>query len=239
MKKLLCCFCSLVLVLSVQGIVVSASEVDIKEDLHVKDLAYMSLENAPETIQADIIEARNAIIFEHTGWVADDWSGAVIDVRSGQVIRELPKFHDVFPDDWDIPYDLGFTDSHQMLASTDRASYASDYSTIFNGQVYLNKAGTVNASPFYYFTLDPSHLSAYTYASSLTSSATCNIGYSNRSTGASMGYATKLSMYEALWVYNPTMQSTTSVNVRASTDSTPGWSNMIVNRSNNGSVVVK
>lgn len=50
MKKVLCFFCSMIFVLSVQGTVVLASEVNVRDELYVEELAYMSLENVPETM---------------------------------------------------------------------------------------------------------------------------------------------------------------------------------------------
>lgn len=200
-------------------------------------IAYMDISDAPQELQKQIISERNAIISEHE-WVADGFSSSVIDVATGDVIRELPEFHEIFPKDWDLPIendisDVAFEDSYMP--------FSSDYTTIFNGNVYLNKPSTSSiSSPFGYFNLDKNHMLAYTYASSLTASETCNIGYSNRATGEVLNTATRLKQGQAVTVgqkdfFNP---KTITINVRASTFSSPGWSTMVVNRSNDSTSIL-
>lgn len=78
---------------------------EIEETVSSEDLeyAYMDLETAPQELHEKILKAREKIIFSSPGWVADDCGGCVFDVRTGKVIRKLPRFHDIFPEDWDIP----------------------------------------------------------------------------------------------------------------------------------------
>lgn len=71
-----------------------------KEDLN---FAYMDLKTAPAELHEKILKAREKIIFSSPGWVADDCGGCVFDVRTGKIIRKLPRFHDLFPEDWEIP----------------------------------------------------------------------------------------------------------------------------------------
>lgn len=63
--------------------------------------AYMILADAPEELQPVILEARNRII-HNSSWVADELRGWVCD-REGNVIEIVPRFHEVFPEDWEIP----------------------------------------------------------------------------------------------------------------------------------------
>ena len=63
--------------------------------------AYMILADAPEELESVILEARYRIIHE-TSWVADDLQGWVTDPY-GNIVEYVPKFHDIFPEDWEIP----------------------------------------------------------------------------------------------------------------------------------------
>lgn len=68
-----------------------------------------------------------------------------------------------------------------------------------------------------------------TYATSLTSSETCNIGYSNASTGADLGACMKLVEYEACQVSNV---AGVNLSIRASTNSIPGYANFTTEGAN-------
>lgn len=63
--------------------------------------AYMDIATADPSIINLILSARNQIIHS-TSWVSDDVNGRIRDA-SGNVIYELPHFHDIFPDDWEEP----------------------------------------------------------------------------------------------------------------------------------------
>lgn len=63
--------------------------------------AYMILTDAPEEIQPLVLEARDRIIHS-SSWVDDELQGWVCD-RDGNVVEIVPKFHDIFPEDWEIP----------------------------------------------------------------------------------------------------------------------------------------
>lgn len=63
--------------------------------------AYMILEDAPEELKPVILEARKQII-HNSDWVDDELNGWVLD-RDGNVIETLPHFHEIFPEDWEIP----------------------------------------------------------------------------------------------------------------------------------------
>lgn len=63
--------------------------------------AYMILADAPEELEPVILEARNRII-HNSSWVDDELRGWVCD-REGNVIEIVPRFHEIFPEDWEIP----------------------------------------------------------------------------------------------------------------------------------------
>ena len=63
--------------------------------------AYMILEEAPEELEPVILEARKRIIAS-SDWVDDELDGWILN-RDGNVIETLPHFHEIFPEDWEIP----------------------------------------------------------------------------------------------------------------------------------------
>ena len=69
----------------------------------IEHFAYMELDAEPTEIHPFILEARNRIIYgSDIGWVADDIDGCIKD-EDGNIIEILPHFHDIFPDDWELP----------------------------------------------------------------------------------------------------------------------------------------
>ena len=70
--------------------------------------AYMNFDTAPDELIPAILEARSRIISQ-TSWVTDDLNGWVEDCN-GNIIEIVPKFHEIFPQDWEIPPDYGDLD---------------------------------------------------------------------------------------------------------------------------------
>lgn len=70
--------------------------------------AYMDISAAPDELVPVILEARSRIISQ-TSWVADELEGWVEDC-DGNIIEIVPKFHEIFPQDWEIPPDYGKLD---------------------------------------------------------------------------------------------------------------------------------
>lgn len=104
-----------------------------------------------------------------------------------------------------------------------------DWIVLLSERVYLKSASsTTNATPFAAFTLDPYKMGTQirAYATSLSASETCNIGFSDYSSGESLAVAVNLVEYEALELYVGVGKPT--VGVRASTYSNPGWSTIEV-----------
>ena len=62
--------------------------------------AYLDLDSASEEIKEKILDARRIIIF-HSRWVADGYSGNIVNVITGEV-EPLPTFSELFPG-WDLP----------------------------------------------------------------------------------------------------------------------------------------
>lgn len=82
----------------------SAQEYEEQFSLYgIEHFAYMELDAEPTEIHPFILEARNRIIYgSDIGWVADDIDGCIKD-EDGNIIEILPHFHDIFPDDWELP----------------------------------------------------------------------------------------------------------------------------------------
>ncbi len=64
-------------------------------------LAYLDLDSVADEMKSRILEARSVLIFS-TSWVADGYSGSVQNVKTGEIIRTLPAFSELFPG-WDLP----------------------------------------------------------------------------------------------------------------------------------------
>lgn len=88
------------MILALPMVTALATELD-QEIQAENNIAYFDLEEASPDMQREILKAREQIIY-NTSWVADGYSGAVIDMDTGEVKEEIPHFSDVFPD-WDAP----------------------------------------------------------------------------------------------------------------------------------------
>lgn len=64
-------------------------------------LAYLDLDSVADEMKSRVLEARRILIFS-TSWVADGFSGSVQNVKTGEIIRTLPTFSELFPG-WDLP----------------------------------------------------------------------------------------------------------------------------------------
>lgn len=63
--------------------------------------AYMNLHEVEEKLIPVILQARYWLVFTES-WVADSTNGAVLD-ENGVEIETVPHFHEIFPEDWEIP----------------------------------------------------------------------------------------------------------------------------------------
>lgn len=85
---------------------VADDEVEVRLSTDGLDFyAYMNCDTAPDELISTILEARSRIISQ-TSWVTDDLNGWVEDCN-GNIIEIVPKFHEIFPQDWEIPTDYG------------------------------------------------------------------------------------------------------------------------------------
>jgi len=65
------------------------------------DTAYLDIETASPEMKLEILEARKVVI-NNTEWVADGLDGWVENVKTGEIIRRIPNFSELFPG-WEIP----------------------------------------------------------------------------------------------------------------------------------------
>ena len=192
-------------------------------EMSIEELAYLDLDEAPAEMKDDIIDARNTIIFSED-WVADGYFAEVYDT-DGTLIRSIPQFSELFPN-WDIPVaecvkpvpvmKIGDLESSMLNAN-------SDWTLLGSFSIYLKKPGNTNTTSFASLYANPLTIgnSLRTYVTSLTSSETCNIGYTNMSTGTSLGYVNYLSLGQSCTIHGV---GGLTVGIRASTHSSPGWS---------------
>jgi hypothetical protein len=181
--------------------------------------AYMDFESSPYDLQESILEARSEIIYSSDGWVADGHQGAIIDA-DGNIVRTLPQFHELFPEDWDLPVlsvenaepggwnlpalPVGSTeievDFLQASAETTKAvaaSVANTYTPVHAGYYYLtNPPANTDSSPFWGYNSDS--IGAIISATSLGYAQTFNAGLSNAS-GVSFGWAPDIPSGDGYW----------------------------------------
>ena len=182
--------------------------------------AYMSLDSVDSKMGELILEARKEIIFS-TSWSVDGVD-MYINRQDGTTER-VPKFSELFPE-WDIPTmdsDVGTLNDFDVgLMRAESTAY----------QVYLRNPSTmVDTAPFTAFEQNGTYVK--TTVSTLSASEHCNIGYSNRATGASYGYAAALKPGESVTLLTATY-GTFICAVRASTNSNPGYGVFVVEHDN-------
>ena len=99
MKKALSVFLAIAVLICSSVITFASNSVNAREpDL---ELAYLDYDSATPEMKEKILAARNQIIFS-TSWVADGYSASIGNVKTGEIIRVLPSFSELFPG-WDIP----------------------------------------------------------------------------------------------------------------------------------------
>ena len=229
MKKLIALFVSTLLFATsltslAAGAPASAQDTATQEALtKAEQYAYLDLDSASPSMQQKILDARNTIIFSKD-WVADGYEADVEDVTTGEDLETLPSFSELFPG-WDLPVD-------ESIASTSNDSsltLSSSEVTPFSNSDWLRLGSTRHYLPAASNSHDASGTIIRSYATSLTSSKNCNIGYTNASTGKSLGYKNNLSVNQALAVHNV---GGMRLAIRASTYSTPGYATMAVDGAN-------
>ncbi len=99
---------------------------EICSEAEANKYAYMDLETAPEELRETILAAREYVIYHTDGWVADGCYGFVMDVRTGEILEEVPEFHEIFPEDWEIPKEEGM----------EKTSEATDESSEYDRKIF-------------------------------------------------------------------------------------------------------
>lgn len=108
-------------------------------------LAYLDLNQvSDEMLIGEILDARRAVIYSRD-WCADDMDAYIFDTATGET-EEIPKFHDVFPEDWDLPLNNNFKDMNTSEIQP-RADSFDDLETYLR-----HPSETVMTSPFKTFT---------------------------------------------------------------------------------------
>lgn len=76
---------------------------EIPED--VLKTAKLDISNASEALKQKVLSARRRVVYSYSGWSADDvlcyWTNKTKGEEKTFTIQ--PKFHDLFPADWDLP----------------------------------------------------------------------------------------------------------------------------------------
>ena len=231
---LACIMASSLICIGVSATAANKAENKITEQMTTEEIAHLDLASADKETKEAILAARNEIIFSHE-WVADGYSMEVVD-SEGNVKRTIPKFSELFPG-WDLPKATKNSTPTTLPMKTEKSTYdllskrdttknqssdLNEWLPFAGGDVYLHEATNENADNFHEFYTDLSTIgrSVGTYVTQLTSSETCNIGYSDLLTDESIGFAENLSLGDMAVINNV---GDMYLGVRASTYSNPGW----------------
>lgn len=237
MKKIISSVLSIALIISTLCSPASASSTcsnpsKLQEMNSSKAIAYMDLEQASEEMQAQIIEAREEIIYSQA-WVADGLQGYVLNA-DGVIIEEVPQFSDLFPADWDMPSINNGKKQLSQLSdiSPTNAGQPDDIMHFYNGTLTLSLPPENSNSPSF-CTFSTTGWAGYTHYNItwVSTSATCqvdafgpytyNVGYTNATTGQSLGWKPQISSHDFFSVSTP---SNIRVAVRASMNRSPNSS---------------
>lgn len=208
MKKIISSVLSIALIISTLCSPASASSAcsnssKLQEMNSSRSIAYMDLEQASEEMQAQIIEAREEIIYSQS-WVADGLQGYVFN-EDGIIVEEVPQFSELFPSDWEIP----FTDSPSQLSLTSPNTVSSesrDLFGLFSGTLELSVPPTNSNTPSFY-QFNTTSWSGHTHynvkfvstqalrqftAFTLPLIPSFNVGYTDITNGRSLGWKTEI-----------------------------------------------
>lgn len=238
MKKIIaivlaCIMASSLICVGVSATAANKSQNKITEQMTTEEIAHLDIDTADEETKEAILAARNEIIFSRE-WVADGYSMEVVD-SEGNIKRTIPKFSELFPG-WDLPKSersnkqtaptiiIGkkLKEINQESSTPNQVKGLNDWLPLGGGNVYLHEATTELADNFAEIYTDVYEVgtSVATYVTQLTSSENCNIGYSDLTTGESLGFAERLSIGDSAIIRNV---GDMYLGVRASTYSNPGW----------------
>lgn len=224
MKKIISAFLSLVM-LAVLCVPVLAANFD-----RLESVAYMDLDVSNEEMRAEILEAREKIIFSKS-WVADGICGQILD-KDGNLMEELPQFSELFPANWDIPSFLGQETAMKSDIAIPRLinPAISRIDVMYENSLMLINPPASTTTPAFCSFDTTGFIGTpyeYTYKKIYTTgvfanpayTAYYNVGYSNASTGASLGWKPDIPNASTFSIDPP---SNITVAVRASTYSHVG-----------------
>lgn len=178
-----------------------------QKEVTTKELAYMDLaDEQNENLKAAILEARNTIIYSES-WCADDMDAFVYDTATG-VREDIPKFHDIFPEDWDLP--IREVDTKRLgVAGTD---------SFDDLEVYLKyPSATSLTEPFK--TISPEYYIQYWVGANSIPGDSWNFGVTDMTDGSDRLSKTELTPTQ---IISFSVNTWTTYGLRASTFSTEG-----------------
>lgn len=237
MKKItsLCLALAMLITLCVPASASSVhSQVQTEELKRLEKIAYLDVDTASPEKRQEILNARSVVVYTKD-WVADGITGWVEDITTGEVIRYVPSFSEVFPG-WDIPK-AEISEKVTDFITIDgfpsqQANRLSDWKYMNSYRTYLEKASDTEAATPFVFVVNENYKMMYlkSYAEELTSSKTCNIGFSDFDTFESLGYKLDLGPKEAFAI---STSGRAHIYVRASTNSIPGYATMAIESRSN------
>ena len=186
------------------GLCIPVSAAGLNDNLTpVTKTAYMDIEKATPELKQKILQAREEIILSNS-WVADDTNGRILD-KNGNIIKELPHFSDLFPEDWEPPvlkHDTGEQIGEIIPIVAERSSKEL-WQQMHQEDVWLKNPPVNTGSPAFYsfsttgFEGTPNEYYLKTVSTegiykNPAEDAQYNCGYTNTDTGKSYGYTVGL-----------------------------------------------
>lgn len=202
MTIIMACFC--VLPASAVGI---ATEGPISAD--VVNLAYMDLNSTNVDAHASILQARRVII-ENSTWVTDELNGWIED-EEGNIVEVVPHFHEIFPEEWEIPIYPTSTSSTKTITPR---SWQESFSNSVTLSSSYQEFHTVDTGEFAGLIVDKISTVGRNYG------YTYSIQYYNTTSNRACGSATDLSSGKS---FNIDAPADATVSIRAKSSRTLGW----------------
>lgn len=172
-----------------------------------KEIAYMDVNSASAEMQERILEAREVII-ESESWVAEGWNATI--THADGTVEEVPTFSELFPG-WDMPV----CKSENATRSSNVLKLYSPVSQVV--EVDLPKASsTTNATDAFRVMNIKNELDVF--VNDLTTSTSCNLGFTNLELGISVAHMVNMVKGDHLGVLvDPEVDLPADIAVRAST----------------------
>lgn len=175
-----------------------------------KEVAYMDVNSASAEMQERILEAREVII-ESKSWVANGWNATI--THADGTVEEIPTFAELFPG-WDMPV----CESENVTRSSNVIAFDSPVSQVVS--VTLPKASSATNTRAA-FAINGIENELEVYVRELTTSTSCNLGFTNTDLGISVAHLVNMVVGDHLGV-EAVPGETANIEVRASTYVTPG-----------------